>query len=181
MKKNKIILLLLALIFIAPSLCAYLFYQHPTWRSGQTTNKGELLSPAATLTMFDNAKWHIVLWSPEACTKTCIARLNQLSKLQLALGRHYYETDLWLVLTDNNENTTFSQREIQRMKKHAIRWVKLLPQNENNTQFSSYPTSIFIATPQQRLILRYNQQSKLDDIYHDLKHLLTTTDGKNVS
>ncbi len=181
MKKNKIILLLLALIFIAPSLSAYLLYKHPAWRSSQTTNKGELLSPAPALTLFDDSKWHIVLWSPNACTKTCMERLVQLTKLRLALGRRYYDTDLWLVLPDGNQDTELSQGEIQRMKKHGVRLIRLLSQNENITLLSAYPTSIFIATPQQRLILRYNQQSKLEDIYHDLKHLLTTTDGKNVS
>lgn len=179
MKKNKLIMWVLALIFIAPGLCAYLLYEHPTWRSGGTTNKGELISPPPKLTLFDSPKWHLILWTQEPCEQSCLSHLQALRQLRLALGRRYYNVDLWLI--SSSDEKKFSQDEIQTLKEQDIHWITLPASDRNSSRLSAYPTGHFIATPQQRLILRYDINTKLDDIYQDLKHLLTTTDGKNVS
>jgi hypothetical protein len=177
MKKNKFILCLLAFIFIAPSLSAYLLYQHPSWRSHQTTNKGKLISDAPTLPIFDEKKWHIIYWHPKSCSESCLNNLKQLSQLRLALGRRYYHVDLWLVSFDSNLSAPIHAY----IKEQHIRWIAPSSKDERIQSLTSYTSSVFIATPQDHLILRYLEPLKLEDIYKDIKHLLTTSDGNNVS
>lgn len=178
MKKNKFILLILAFIFFAPSIAAYLFYQHPNWRAAQTVNKGKLLHPPETLTLFEGEKWHLFLFSPEVCSQACFKELSQLTQLRLALGRRYYNVDLSLITLDSRSDLNKKTRQL--MKKNDVHWIKLNPENQNTPLLLQYGASTFIATPQQRLILQYTSPARLEEVYHDLKHLLITTDGKNI-
>ncbi len=178
MKKNKLILLILAFIFIAPSISAYLFYQHPNWRAQQTVNKGTLIQPSQQLSLFPEAKWHLFLFVSTKCDEACFNRLRQLTQLRLALGRRYYNVDLSLVTLESA--SALEETQIDFMQKAQIHWIKLSQDNPNTAILLPHGNAVFIATPQQHLILKYTKSTP-KDIYQDLKHLLITTDGKNIS
>lgn len=103
---KHLILLILLLMFLLPGILAYWFYRHPQILSGQTTNHGTLLAkPIYRDDLAKTGKWGIVLWYPKICHHTCQQTWQMLHRMRLALGRRYYQTDLWL-LTDANLGQT---------------------------------------------------------------------------
>ena len=172
------ILLLLASMFAAPGISAYIFYQHPTWLSASKVNKGTLLSPPVALKSFDgHSKWRIVFWSPGACDKVCISQLDLLARVRLALGRKLYMVDLWLVLGDQHSPLS---NEIKTLLKEQDFHVAQLSSDElvKLTAMSS-DAKIYIANPDNYLVLSYQARVNPDDIYKDLKLLLSTTENKS--
>ena len=173
MNRKYIILLLLALVFIAPGLSAYLFYKHTSWLGVAKTNKGALLNPPI---LFANpgmdAKWRLVLWSPKACVEDCVRQLDKLARVRLALGRHLYQVDPWLVLSADapqlSEALANSLREqdihVHRLSSSELAQKMALPRD----------SVLYIMNPGDYLVLAYQPTSKPADIYHDIKRLLNT-------
>lgn len=172
------ILLLLATMFAAPGITAYLFYQHPSWLGSPKVNKGTLLSPAVALNSLDaQSKWRIVFWSPDACGQACLKQLDLLARIRLALGRKLYQVDQWLILGDeaspltNEVKSALKEQDFHVAQLSSAEIVKL-------TAISS-DAEIFIANPDNYLILSYPAKVNPDDIYKDLKLLLNTTEKKS--
>ena len=172
------ILLLLASMFAAPGIAAYVFYQHPAWLGSAKVNKGTLLNPPVALSSLDNqSKWRIVFWSPALCDEACLKQLDMLARIRLALGRKLYQVDQWLILGD--ETAPLSD-EVKAILKERDFHVTQLPLNEKEklTTLSPAP-KIFIVNPDNYLVLSYQSQVNPDDIYKDLKLLLNTTERKS--
>ena len=90
LNRNSFVLLLLAILFVAPGIVAYFVYTHPQWLGMATTNKGELIkSPQILDKLGSEKKWRLIVWSPEGCDATCIQQVDKLARIRLALGRHY--------------------------------------------------------------------------------------------
>ena len=103
LKSKRITLVLLLVIFMLPGLCAYWLYEHPHWLSPVTTNKGRLLTPPVLLSQLPKtSRWGLLLWNPGRCSAVCQQQLNKITRIRLALGRRFYEVNLWLV-TDNSK------------------------------------------------------------------------------
>ncbi|KGP63023.1 hypothetical protein EP47_12920 [Legionella norrlandica] len=173
-----ITLLILAAIFAAPGIIAYLFYQHPSWLGSSKVNKGILLSPPIAMKPFDNhVKWRIIYWSPEGCDKTCLKQLNLLGRIRLALGRKLYQVDEWLILSNKDSSVA---EELKPILKEQDIHVAALPLIEmaKLTNLSS-DAKIFVANPDNYLILSYQPGGNPDNIYKDLKLLLNTTEIKS--
>lgn len=172
-RSNKIILWVLCLLFIAPGLSAYLFYMNPQWLQGKTINKGHFVQPVEQLAIFSNsAKWRIVLWSANGCDKTCFTRLDELARMRLALGRRLYQVELWLIMGEHAPQ--LSKAEQQQIHNYNIesKMIALPPK-----AFAHHNLTTFIVTPSNDLILQYSAQSPLKDIFHDMKHLLTSSEA----
>ena len=100
-KSNYLILLILGLMFLAPGVAAYLFYQHPNWLGSSRVNKGILLNPPLHLpSLGHESKWKILFWSPGPCDAVCLQQLDTLARVRLALGRQFYNIELWLLPGD---------------------------------------------------------------------------------
>lgn len=188
LSRHALILLLLAVLFFAPGLAALYFYQHPQWLSGHSTNKGDFVRPplrisplikeqSETKLTMNSSKWHLVLWSPNGCDEACVTLLDQLVRVRLALGRRYYEVDERLLMRESSKPLSSSLSA--RFREQGIE-VEYLPQMESAKLFVQSPQQrIFIANPLGFLVLSYVVTTESDDIYHDLKHLLTTTQTKS--
>ena len=174
-KHNQLILLFLSLLFIAPGLSAYLFYMNPQWLQGKTINKGHFLNPARPLKIFHDPKWRIVFWSPKGCDAVCIKQLDQLARVRLALGRRFYNVDLWLIQPEGMRSLT--KGTLALMKEYDIRSQTLNPNDPKVRAIISEPRSTFIVDPTGYLILEYKDHSKPDDIFHDIKHLLISSEA----
>ena len=99
--KNRLILVLVALVFAAPLLVAYVM-NHEGWRPQQTRNSGTLVEPprdvtAASVTLADGAKlawrdpqWHWTLLALPGthCAAQCEARLDEALRMYITLGRN---------------------------------------------------------------------------------------------
>lgn len=176
-KRNKITLFLLALLFAAPGIIAYLYFQHPQWL-GASTNLGELLNPPVRIAKLDDTKqkWRLVLWNPEACDSACIAQLDKLARVRLALGRRLYEVDQWLI---SEKESPANEGLLNLLREQDIHFLFLEKQTQDESLILKNKTRVFIANPDGFLILAYDMTAKSASIYHDLKQLLNSTEKKS--
>lgn len=179
-RRNYFILLLLSLVFLTPGISAYVFYTHPHWLGHTTTNKGIFLDPSELLPSLQPSngstepKWHLVLWSPRACDESCIAQLDQLARIRLALGRRLYDVVIQLVLGANAP--LLSGKFVQTLQEQDIHMLKLAVGASKDTPALKDQLQIFIANPDNYLVLAYQPTVKPEDIFHDMKQLLSTTE-----
>lgn len=178
MNKNKqtIVLFILALVFVAPGLAAYLFYQHPSWLNSKTTNKGQLLNPPVLFSALDNqqAKWRLLLWNPQSCHTTCLKQIDKLARIRLALGRRLYNVEQWVVI--GQAANAFPQGMINALTEQDIHYWQAAAQPKLESILGSQ-AQVFIVSPENYLVLTYPLSANSADIYHDLKQL--TTDKKS--
>ncbi len=176
-RRNYFTLLLLGLVFLAPGISAYFFYRHPQWLGAATTNKGVFLAPPVLLTSLDLLspnKWRLVLWSPSACETSCIEQLDKLARIRLALGRRLYDVvpQLWL----GAKAPPLSEALVNILQDQGIDTLPLAAGASKRMPILQNRLEIFIANPDNYLVLSYQPMVKPDDIFNDIKQLLTTTD-----
>lgn len=172
------ILLLLALMFAAPGVTAYFFYNHPSWLGTSKVNKGILLNPPSVLSALDDkAKWRIVFWSPDVCDKACITQLDVLARVRLALGRKLYHVDQWLILGD--KASSLSEATAALLKEQDFHVTQLSSAEMKKMTALSAQSNVYLANPDKYLILSYQSQVNPEDIYKDLKLLLNTSEKKS--
>lgn len=99
--KNRLTLILIALVFFVPLALAFLFNAE-NWRPAQTRNHGALIEPArdvtsVPVTLADGSAfawktptwpWTLVLLSGDNCSVACRARIDELVRMQITLGRN---------------------------------------------------------------------------------------------
>ena len=172
------ILLLLASMFAAPGIAAYLFYQHPNWLNGSKINKGTLLTPPVALKDFDkHAKWRIVLYSSDQCKQDCLEQLNLLSRVRLALGRKLYLVDQWLIFGDKAPSDAEDIKHV--LQEQDVHVARLSSIDTKQFERLSPKASVFLVNPDSYLVLGYQAGANPDDLYKDLKLLLNTTENKS--
>ncbi len=169
MRRYSITLLLLVFLFATPGLSAYFLYFHPHWLSSATTNKGQFLKPPVLLDgLGASSKWRLVLWSPTACEKACLAQLDKLQRVRLALGRRLYDVDLNLLQPANA-----SPLKMVKMLQEPGIAVMTLSADESTRLLALYKQpELFIANQEHYLVLAYSLTAKPDDVFHDIKLLL---------
>lgn len=171
-RRNYFVLILLGLLFAMPGISAYFFYLHPSWLGNTTTNKGKLLNPPILLGHSKpNSKWRLVLWSPHACQQECIAELDKLARIRLALGRHLYKVAPQLLL--NSEAPPLPEALVNALHQQDIDTMRLSQDERNKMRILRNQLKIFIVNPDAYLVLAYKPTVKPEDIFHDLKHLVT--------
>jgi hypothetical protein len=171
--KKIAILISLALLFITPGLAAYVFYQYPQWLSGVRTNKGTLLEPPQRLAVLPKAKkWSLILWNPEDCDHACIQQLDKLARIRLALGRRWYEVRTFLLLGTEAHHP--SRQLMHALKIQDIGWLSLTKKETQELHDLTQIPVLWIANPDNEVVLVYSVQAKPDDLFHDLKRLLHT-------
>lgn len=167
----------LVLLFAAPGLFAYLCYQHPQWLGASRINKGLLLEkPIALSSAISKDKWQIIFWSPQGCDEHCIAQLDLLSRVRLALGRKLYQVDQWLVV--NEQTPTLPNELHELLKKQDYHSGQLIQAEQKQLALLPADTKVFIVTPDNYVILGYKVPVNPDDVYKDLK-LLLNVEQKN--
>lgn len=175
-QSNKLcVLLLLVAVFAAPGIAAYVFYQHPGWLGSTKVNKGVLLEPPVVLNALKGqSKWRIVFWTPTACDARCLKQLDTLARVRLALGRKLYQVDQWLILDDQAPSLSKeAQSTIKELDFHVAR-LSVAEVNAMGTLFTD--AKVFLADPDNYLILSYVPSGNPNDVYKDLKLLLSTTE-----
>lgn len=172
-KKNSkyTILLLLAVLFAAPGLSAYLFFKHPHWLGGATLNKGKWIAPPVVLSALgETPKWRLIFWSPDSCEINCFNQLDTLARARLALGRLLYDVELCLVLGEKAPSLT--AESLKQLTEKDIRLVQLTQRNDELKRVLSSNTKVLLANKENHLILSYKTEVNPDDVYQDLKRLL---------
>ena len=92
-KRKKIVLLnLLAILFIAPVIIAWiLFHFHPF--QFKSTAHGKLISPPIILSQLVNTKplkktWLLIYIAPTKCETTCLKNIYFMRQIHTALGKN---------------------------------------------------------------------------------------------
>lgn len=191
LRRNQVLLLLLAVLFIAPGLAAYYFFKHP--QSLGKTNKGTLLNPPILLSHWQassdpcrfltdghgksnrfketaGSKWQLVLWSAKPCDEQCMQALNNLARARLALGRRLYNVELQLLFDANVPLP--SQPILHQLCEQGIRLQRLDTGERARFPILAKPLKILIANPDDYLVLAYTPKVDPSDIFHDIKQLI---------
>ncbi len=196
--RNYFVLVLLALVFAAPGISAYFFYNHPHWLGDAFTNRGVLLDPPVLLTHLEQSKlasvstgkgqeikrekplglnikskWQLVLWSPAACEKSCLEQLDKMARIRLALGRRLYEVMPLLLLGPTAPELPVNVANT--LRDQDINVLQLPAGASEHVSALKNHLEIFIANSENYLVLAYSPTTKPDDIFHDIKQLLNTT------
>ena len=172
LQRNYLVLCLLGLLFAAPGISAYLLYLHPHWLSALPTNKGELLNPPVLLHQVNtHGIWQLVLWSPQVCSQDCILQLDKLARIRLALGRHLYEVETLLLMNTGDLKVSDALKGI--LDEQDIHTLRLSPAQRKQMPVLKNTPGIFIINPNHYVILSYASSVKPDDIFYDLKQLIT--------
>lgn len=170
--RRNIVLFLLVILFSAPGISAYVLYFHPQWIPSTTTNRGSFITPPILLPdLGDDSKWRLVLWSPEACDMACMRQLDKLARVRLALGRRLYDVNATLLLSSDS----LPMPEILKKMLHEQGMEsRRLSADESARLRTLRPTSeLFIANPDDYLVLAYSLAADADDLFHDIKQLTT--------
>lgn len=172
--RTKWVLFFLVLLFAAPGSLALMFYKHPAWLAALPTNKGEFIQPAVPLKVLDNPKekWGMVLWCPAGCNTTCVQAFDQLARTRLALGRRLYQTSLWLL---QPENSTVCAPEVKQAFDAQDANLRTLSADEQaEALLLQQDMSVFLTDPSNYMVLQYLAKHKPEDLFHDLKRLLSS-------
>ncbi|MBA4697491.1 MAG: hypothetical protein H2069_08925 [Legionella sp.] len=177
MKRYSMIFLLIGL-FLAPGFIAAVFYTHPQLLQQYfptQTNKGELLAPPLkSIDLGENKKWHLVLWQPLGCNVSCKSETDRLARIRLALGRHLYDVDQWLLLGANAQ--ALDPVYEQTLESQAIYLKKLSSTSDVNRLLEKdlgSESRIYLANPDHYFVLGYPVDAKAESIFHDLKKLIS--------
>lgn len=178
LKRNYMTLLLLALVFFCPGLAAYAFYTHPQWLGSKTVNKGQLLTPPVLLANINaKAKWRLILWNPGPCDNVCRQLADTLARVRLALGRRLYLVDELLLLP--GEPKALSKKWLQHLKEEDVHVMFLSRDQQVKYPILTESPQLFIANPDDYLVLAYASTAKPQDIFHDIQQLLRITEKKS--
>lgn len=172
MKTKRIITLILLLtIFILPGIGALVLYKHPEWWEVVRTNKGALVNPpVAFVPVGPEDKWHMMYWYPGACDAQCEKQIDRLARLRLALGRHLYQVDLWVLVPDS----TYSLDSVMmaKLKDADINLYRVKDKDLKRYPALTAKSEVYLANPDHYMVLTYQVPVKLNHMYHDLKQLI---------
>ena len=168
MKRPKLIVSLLVVLFAAPSLCAYFLYRHPQWLP-TTTNHGQFIQPPQMLAVLaQRSTWQLIYWYPGTCDASCAQYMDGLARVRLATGRHARQIDTLLLLpAEHGQLSEGLQKQLAMQGSRMLTVASPADQATLGMQPRRY-----IANPHQALILAYTGVQPLDDIYQDLKHVV---------
>ncbi len=171
LKSKKRVIIFLVFIFMMPGVCAYWFYQHPNWLMGQATNKGQLLTPPVLVEALPKtAKWSLVVWNPGRCGRLCQQQLNKITRIRLALGRRFYDVNLWLLT--NDKATLRLETTANLLHQQGIRPLFLSTKNRAKLPILGKKSQVFMVSPDNYLVLSYQLATNPADIYSDLQRVM---------
>lgn len=154
--------LLLAIVFISPVFLALLIHQNPHLL-GQPANKGQWVAEPVKIDELKQGQYGFIYIMENACDSLCEQRLDKLARTRLALGRRLYQVDL-IALTPINLTMDANQKErLQALGYKIVMLKPLSPLNQGD---------IYLANPQQEIMLHYPAPLNAKDIFSDVQRLL---------
>ena len=169
-RRGRVKLLLLALVFLAPFVLAWLAWRFE-WATGKTSNYGELITPARPLAGAPlealRGKWVLVSFDAAACDAYCERKLYFMRQIRRALGDDEGRiARLWL-LTDAAQP---SARLLA-----AIEGTQVAPAGGLAASFpaATAPTEhLYVVDPLGNLMMRYPRDPDPSRMLKDLQRLL---------
>jgi hypothetical protein len=177
---NRRMLVLLALLFMAPLGFSFWLYYGTGWRPMGTTNNGELITPArllpevsaggasATAAVF-HEKWSLVVVAEGDCDASCQHGLEYAEQTLASLGRLQARTQPVLVHGSECCSVDLAAAGHPQLRK--------VDGAANPALLRAFPTTdrarmIFVVDPIGNLMMRYDSALDPKGLRADLKHLL---------
>ncbi|HBB53682.1 MAG TPA: hypothetical protein DCZ80_07255 [Legionellales bacterium] len=169
--KKYLSILVMVFIFSLPFFAAFYVFLHPDLlRNFSSTNYGQWAPKMHWQFNEKQARpWQLVYWHEFTCSKECIAQLDQLGRIRLAMGRKVFNLDIVLL---QPEGIQVSKVLKQQLKEWNM-YYQTIPQaqvGEWNQMFKEHPIVLFDAKHQSILMYPLNLDSK--KAYHDLQVLV---------
>lgn len=143
------------------------------WHPTRTTNHGQLLNPPQTLpddllrsTAEMRGKWIFLLQVQGPCASDCLARLDEMRRIQVALYKNMSRLRR-VVLTDQPNDAALAELRVTQSD--------LLPLSRPAGELSGAPGTLFVVDPQGWLVMRYPPGTSAKDMRADLERLLKFT------
>lgn len=187
---TRLMLVLLAAVFIVPILIAWIMYQNlDSWWSGTTANHGELITPARPIpdTQLHNAKgepfesdflkhkWTLIIFSPEECDPTCRENLYKTRQIRILLKRDQVRVQRLYITSEALPQAVYKELK----EAHSDLLVARVPENsmaEVTTLFEpdhkSTGGSIYLVDPLGNYMMRYPPEASPKMMLQDMKRLL---------
>ncbi len=192
MKNPKLILILFVIIIGLPILFAYMMVQKSERYKLKTSNHGDLISPAVSITKVPllnmvekkafevkslEGKWWLVYASPAKCQQTCHDILYNMRQIRTALGKDTQRLERLFLAHPNCPQsvceTYVSENypDMQRVTLNAKDYESLLNQISNSTA-RDLAGELYIIDPQGNIMMHYDADMEAKAILSDLKRLL---------
>lgn len=189
-KRQRWVLLFLALLFIGPFLGAWSLYTTQFFVP-ETLNRGILLKPVVPLYLLklksDNpsqndlallkGKWLMLYLLPSGCARGCQNRIYELRQINIATGKNMNRVErVWVTLQSQNKFI------IERMKKSNPGLFHFFISPESYREFAqqivqdellSEQGNVLLVDPLGNIMMIYRNQQPAKDIFKDLKRLLS--------
>lgn len=188
LRRSRLTLVLLASLFFAPFVGAWLIYNFfPEMRPTGTTNHGRLIAPALpvpALALADEegkplpdalrVKWTLVYLGSEQCDAACVERLVLVRQVRLALGQKLERVQRYYIAPDAAAQA--AARETLSATHPGLRILADLGQPGARASDFFKPTqanAVYLVDPNGNWLMAYDEPS-LDpaDLLDDLKKLL---------
>lgn len=184
--RGRLQLLLLAAIFAAPVIGAYLVYLNPEWQPSGKINRGQLVSPARTLPVLqlvneqgeprDNkalqGKWSLVLLTGANCAIECQKKLFELRQIRILQNQHIGRVQRVLWAPDAQTLTAVRSTLSQQQPELYADLVLLAGAGAHEFFAPADPLAVYIVDPLGNWLMSYPGGSNYQDILKDLKKLL---------
>tara|TARA_Y100001970_G_C14169587_1_gene823356 strand:- start:738 stop:1346 length:609 start_codon:yes stop_codon:yes gene_type:complete len=189
-KKNKIIVIIIVSIFIAPSILSWYVYNHTDFlQTRGTSNYGKIITPPVALEdlkLIDplneqrndalHGKWSMIYVS-ETCDEICMENVYRMRQIHMGVGKHSLRLQKVLLLTNQSVDELYSlftnYKGQQVINTDGIDIDFLLDKfrnEDNNDPLKSQ--RIYISDPLGNLMMSYPANIHPRGILKDLKKLL---------
>ena len=179
----RLMLLLLAALFFLPFVVGSGLFWFD-WRPAKFGNHGELVQPPRALpesglrhadgralpTAELRGKWLLAVAVDASCDAPCLATLQQLGQVQLALNKEQRRVQR-VLLVNGGDRATLAQ--LQRAAPDLL--VASLPTDTNGawaSAFDAFAAGVYVADPLANVMLRYAPATDLRGVLKDLERLL---------
>jgi cytochrome oxidase Cu insertion factor (SCO1/SenC/PrrC family) len=181
------IVLVMALLFLAPVAVAFYLYYASNWRPGGQVNRGELVTPARSLPSvvlltadgrdtgsgFLRGQWTLVYVGDGACDARCRTALYTIRQVRLALGEKMERVQRAFLYRGSCCDQAFFETE------HSGLLVANLDSPGGEELLRAFPDTgpalaehIYVVDPLGNLMMRYESEGAAADMIKDLKRLL---------
>lgn len=188
--KNKLIGLLIALVFLTPMVAAFVGYFYSDRLHFNTINKGTLIDPPVDISqlswlntkhqsMHFNAwqpQWTVVYLAQQQCDTPCQQMIHTLQQIHIALGKKQPNVALLVILPENSASTLITQLQKQYpqfafgyLNDHD--WTALTRTLPANAPLA-VQGGVFILDPMSRLMMSYATVNNPKDILSDLRKVV---------
>lgn len=177
-------LLAIILIFLVPVVFAFVLYYGFSYRGGEGTNNGELVTPARPLpeltlshehdrgsvssTRVLKGKWTLLEVAPDGCRQACRQSLAATRQVRSLLHDDIARVQRVLLIGANQRFPQLhAQPDLQVYRTHLRPLIQLF-----TPVGASAPGVVYVVDPLGNWMLYYPSRATGDGLFEDIKHLL---------